>query len=149
VKFSIRQAHDPERAIAFGAWWIQMANLRPQRTAAGLWRRGCQDEVERVLLSCDVIVATPKDDPDDVVGVICHEGTTLHFVYTKFHIRRWKIATQLIGAVLQGARDVSFTTMPPKRFMGILGPRWRFDPFAGTRLHLGAGPFLETLENRS
>jgi hypothetical protein len=145
----IRPAEHEERKLAYATWWQQMANLRPQLTPMGLWRRGCQKDVSRTLDHSNVLVAVHDDDPEDVLGLVCYGGTStrvlLHFVYVKFHVRKWGIAKRLLQAAAKDADGVYFTTMPRPRFSQlILDPRWSFDPFAGTRLHYGTGPFKET-----
>lgn len=142
--FQTRPATEDERGIAYDSWWRQMANLRPPQTPMGLWRRGCQDQVERVLRRSNVLVSTPTDNCDDVIGLVCYEGEILHFVYVKFHVRRWGIARGLLEKAVNGAEVVTFTTMPRRRLMGLVNEHWNFDPFAGTGLHFGSGPFQET-----
>jgi hypothetical protein len=142
--FTIRPSTEDERGIAFTTWWRQMANLRPPQTPMGLWRRGCQELVESVLRRSNVLVAVPRGEDDHVVGVVCYAPALLHFVYVKYPVRRFKIATHLLRDAVNGSERIRFTTMPRPRFMGLLQPQWSFDPFAGTRLHLGTGPFQET-----
>ena len=141
-----RLSTEDERGIAYSSWWQQMADMRPPQTPMGLWRRGCQERVVRILELSRVRVATPTDDDEDVIGLICYgpDPLLIHFVYTKFHVRRWGIASRLLSEVVEGVGAVTFTTMPRRRCMGLLHPQWSFDPFAGTGLHLGSGPFQET-----
>jgi hypothetical protein len=144
--FELRPAEHEERKLAYSTWWQQMANLRPPHTPMGLWRRGCQDDVARVLRQSNVMVAVHVDDPSDALGVVCYSPGLLHFVYVKFHVRRHGLAHQLLATAIQGLQPdvVKFTTMPRPRFKGLVRPEWSFDPFAGTRLHYGPGPFQET-----
>lgn len=146
--YHLREAEPDERKLAYSTWWQQMADLRPPQTPMGLWRRGCQENVARVLRLSDILVAAANDEPTDVLGLVCFGATPtlLHFVYVKFHVRTWGIARRLLERAVNGGQPeaVKFTTMPRRRFMGIVQPEWRFDPFAGTRLHFGTGPFQET-----
>ncbi len=146
---TLRPAEHEERKLAYATWWQQMMNLRPPGTPKGLWRRGCQKDVARVLGQSNVLVAVHEDDPQDVLGLVCFSGSParvlLHFVYVKFHVRKWGIARRLLQAAAKDADGVYFTTFPRPRFSQlILEPTWCFDPFAGTRLHYGPGPFQET-----
>lgn len=142
--FTTRPSTEDERSIAYDAWWKQMADLRPPQTPMGLWRRGCQERVVKTLELSRVRVATPTDDDEDVLGLVCFSPGQIHFVYVKFHVRRWGIARRLLDEAANGADSVIFTTMPRRRCMGLLPSKWSFDPFAGTGLHLGTGPFQET-----
>jgi GNAT superfamily N-acetyltransferase len=45
---------------------------------------------------CDVLVATPSDADDTILGWACMDREVLHYVYVKERFKRWGVASRLL-----------------------------------------------------
>lgn len=89
---------------------------------------GHRGTVLRALAECSSLVAS---DGDRLVGFVCGEGHTLHYVFVRPERRRSGIARQLMEAAGL-ARDVLVCTHATS-FIRRLSPRWAktviFNPY--------------------
>lgn len=132
---TIRPATEDERSLVYDSWWKHNVSRCPSEVPLGEWRRRSQSAIIAVLDNSSVLVATPKDAHDDVIGTVCYKPTVwIHFVYTKYHVRRWGIARTLLDAATQGWERVRYTTKPRHRLRGLIKPDWKFDSHAGVQI---------------
>jgi hypothetical protein len=60
--------------------------------------------MDRLMAGSATYVAANPEDPAHIYGWLCmgmfNEIPCIHYIYTKQNLRRWHVATQLLGAAL-------------------------------------------------
>lgn len=90
----IRSCTPDELAFVKNSWFRsfrESSGIRPD-----VYAKGMNHRIDKLCQTCPPIVAVLESAPDEVLGWICRDTSTIHYVYTKLAFRRAKIATALI-----------------------------------------------------
>lgn len=62
--------------------------------------RALKARINRLLLGdAAILIAVRPDDSNYIIGWLCHEGQTVHYVYVRANYRNTNIARRLLGRV--------------------------------------------------
>jgi GNAT superfamily N-acetyltransferase len=132
LSVAFRAALPDDEAIVFNAWL--MAHRKhgdwPPRLSSQRYFAEHKATVAKLIARSRMLVACNEARPSQVLGFICWEGETLHWVFVKQPFRRNGIGRALLlHAFAPGEVRCSHWTMRAEQ-MRAKGQPWRYDPFA-------------------
>ncbi len=109
----LRPATADDVSFIFATWLNNFKNssYHAKRIRKDVFYREHHKVIEDLLPNCSVLVATPSDDSNTILGYIVAEpaDNIVHFTYVKAAFRNLGIAKQLIFASLKLDTCVKFT----------------------------------------
>jgi hypothetical protein len=123
----IRSATSDDLPFIYSSWIKSYRHGNPACLRAGSeYFSGQHRVIERLLeRGAEIRIACYSESPHLILGWMCSEPGTIHYVYVKKPYRRLHIATQLVGQRPVQTRYTHRTgrmPQPPKT--------WRYEPFA-------------------
>lgn len=129
-----RAAVPDDEAIVFNAWLLAHRKHGdwPPRLSSQRYFAEHKATIAQLIARSRMLVACNEQRPTQVLGFICWEGATLHWLFVKQPFRRHGIARELLKlARLNDEPSIrcSHWTQRAEQ-LRAKGERWRYDPFA-------------------
>lgn len=113
----VRPIQDEDINFIYSSWVKGYAGLYRSQPRWAVYT--LQMSIIRELVSmCEVLVATPDGDEDQIAGWLCYEWDVYHFCYVKSPFRRFGVARTLLEA--SGVKDSIKVTVEPPRWLNSL-----------------------------
>lgn len=97
LPIAIRRARAYDVPFIFSSWLRSYKACRDRHVAQAVYFKEHHKLIDALLRDATVLVATPQDDPDTILGWSVKSGDTLHYVYVKEAFRRLGIGKALVG----------------------------------------------------
>lgn len=94
---AIRAAKPYDTPLIFSSWLRSYKACRDKHVEQTVYFKEHHKLIDRLLAEGQVLVATPQDDADTILGWCVKSGGCLHFVYVKEAFRRLGIGKALVG----------------------------------------------------
>lgn len=105
---TVREAHGGDLNFIFNAWLKSYRNsTQMKKLSNDVYYSNHKQVVHRLLQNNQVSILCTKEDPEHIIGFMCHSKDTIHYIYIKYNYRKMGLTYMLLDSVVPLGDDTN------------------------------------------
>jgi ribosomal protein S18 acetylase RimI-like enzyme len=125
----IRSMTEADIPFIFSSWLKSYKNSQPH-VDSDIYYQGQHKLIECILQGNNVLISSPEEDQDTIIGYIVYSADCLHWLYVKSTYRNMGFARSMIDVAFQSKTPTYYSHFTPSVYFLFPNKTTRFNPYA-------------------